>query len=180
MDFQCTDEIGHPVDSVLRLIRDDMPAIVPYLNDVEEIRVLERKDEPGGVRLTNLWRASTRAAPAVVQKFVTPDLVTWNDHAFWPSGANRAEWRLEPRVGGRLFECTGTTSVVPGAREGTSRLEVKGRLSVYPERVPGVPRLLAGTLRPKVESFIVSMIVPNLQTLARGVQGYFDDPARKA
>lgn len=179
MDFQCTDEIGHPVDAVLRLLRDDMPSIVPYLNDVEEIRVLERREEPGGLRLVNLWRASTSAAPAVVQKFITPDLVSWNDHAFWPAGASRAEWRLEPRVGGTLFECTGVTTVLPGARDGSSRLEIKGTLRVYPERVPGVPRLLAGTVRPKVESFIVSMIVPNMKTLARGVQGYLDDPARK-
>lgn len=179
MDFQCADEIGHPAGSVLRLLRDDMPAIVPYLSDVDEIRVVERTDEPGGVRLVNTWRASTSAAPAAVQRFVTPDLVTWNDHAFWPEGASRAEWRLEPRVGGRLFECTGTTSVLPGAREGTTRLEIRGALRIYPERVPGVPRLLAGTLRPRVEAFIVAMIVPNMKSLARGVQGYFDDPARR-
>lgn len=181
MDFQCADEVGYPVERVLALVRDDMPAIVPYLNDVEEIRVVERKEEPGGLRLTNLWRGSVNAAPAVVQKFVTPDLVSWTDFAFWPAGAARAEWRLEPRVGGELFECTGTTSVLPGAREGTARLQIRGALHVHPERVPGVPRLLAGTLRPRIESFIVGMIVPNLQALARGVQGYFDDDtARRA
>ncbi|MCO5166530.1 MAG: hypothetical protein M9894_09215 [Planctomycetes bacterium] len=180
MDFECSDEVSYPVERLYRLIRDEMPAILPYLDDVEEIRVLEREEQPGGLRLVNLWRGSVKAAPAVVQRFITPDLVTWTDHAFWPTDANRAEWRLEPRVGGKLFECSGTTSVLPGSREGTSRLQVRGALHVHPERLPGVPRLLAGTIRGAVESFIVGMIVPNLKTLARGVQRYHDDQARQS
>jgi len=179
MDFECVDEVGYPLDDVYRLIRDDMTAIVPYLSDVEEIKVLERKEEPNGLRLTNLWRGSVSAAPRVVQSFITQDLVTWNDHAFWPNDRKVAEWRLEPRVGGKLFDCSGTTAVIPGLREGTCKLQIRGRLNVYPERLPGVPRLLAGTLRGKIEGFVVGMIVPNLQTLARGVQGYFDDKAKK-
>lgn len=177
MEFECTDDVGYPSEAVYRLIRDDMTAIVPYLKDVDAIEVLERKEEPGGLRLVNLWRGSVSAAPSIVQKFMTPDLVTWTDHAFWPKERTHAEWRLEPRVGGKLFECTGTTAVLKGAQEGACRIQVKGRLSVYPERLPGVPRLLANTIRSKVEGFIVSMIVPNLQTLAHGVQGYFDDHA---
>lgn len=179
MDFECVDDVGYPLDDVYRLVRDDMTAIVPYLSDVEEIKVLERKEEEHGLRLTNLWRGSVSAAPRVVQGLITPDLVTWTDHAFWPKDRKVAEWRLEPRVGGKLFDCSGTTSVIPGLREGTCRLQIRGRLNVYPERLPGVPRLLAGTLRGKIEGFIVGMIVPNLQTLARGVQGYFDDEAKK-
>jgi hypothetical protein len=174
MDFECTNDVAYPLDAVHRLVRDDMPAIVPYLKDVEEIRVLDRKDEPTGVRITNLWRGSASAAPSIVQRFVTPDMVTWTDHAFWRNDRPQAEWKLEPRVGGRLFECTGTTTVLPGAREDACRIQIKGRISVYPERLPGVPRLLAGTIRGKVEEFVVGMIVPNLRSLSVGVQGYFD------
>jgi hypothetical protein len=179
MDFECTDEVGHSGEEVYHLLRDRQEQIVPYLADVEEIKVLERTDEPGGVRLVNLWRASMDQAPSVVRKFLTPDLVSWKDHAFWPAGERRVEWRLEPRVGGNLFECTGSTTILPGARDGTCRIQVKGRLGIYPERLPGVPRILAATIRSKIESFVVSMIVPNMQTLARGVQGYFDDQARR-
>lgn len=179
MDFECTDDVGRPGDAVYELIRDRMESIVPYLADVEEIRVLERKDEPGGLRLVNQWRASMDQAPSVVRKFLTPDVVSWKDHAFWPKDARRAEWWLEPRVGGKLFECTGTTTVLPGPTDATCRIHVKGKLGIYPERLPGVPRLLAGAIRSKIESFVVSMIVPNMQTLARGVQGYFDDQAKK-
>jgi hypothetical protein len=179
MDFECVDDVGYPLEDVYKLVRDDMTALVPYLKDVEEIRVVERKDEGTGLRIVNVWRGSMSAAPSVVQKFITPDLVTWTDHAFWPHDKKQAEWRLEPRVGGKLFECTGTTSLVPGLAEGTCRIQIRSRLNVYPERLPGVPRLLAGTVRGRIEGFIVDLIRPNLQTLSRGVRGYFDDKARQ-
>lgn len=178
MQFQCADEVGYPLDEVFALVRDDMPALRPYLPDVEEITVLTRQEEAEGIRLVNQWRASTRSVPSVVQRFVKPDLLTWKDHAFWPHALKQAQWRLEPKVGGSLFECTGTTTLLPGAREGTTRIEIKGDLRVYPERLPGVPRFLAGSVRSKIEGFVVEMLVPNMQSMARGVQGYFDDKQR--
>lgn len=89
----------------------------------------------------------------------------------------RAEWRLEPTIGGRLFECTGTTSML-AAGDDRCRIKIEGEINVYPDRLPGVPRLLASRIRGPVEQFIVNMIVPNLQSMARGVQAYFD--AQKA
>lgn len=179
MRFQCADPVGYPVDLVYHFIRDEMPKLVPYLSDVDAIEVLERKEEPGGSRITNLWRGSHARVPAMLHKLITPDLLTWKDHAFWPKDARHAEWTNEPRFGGKLFECKGKTTIAPGNREGTCRVEIAGELNVYPERLPGVPRLLAGSIRGKVESLIVAMIVPNLQTMAKGVQGYFDDQGAK-
>ncbi|MGE0707804.1 MAG: hypothetical protein AB7N76_13155 [Planctomycetota bacterium] len=176
MKFQCEDEVGHPVEEVFALIRDDMPSLVPYLNDVEEIRVLTRTDAgEGKVRILNLWRGSAKKAPTVVQKFLSPDLLTWKDDALWHSEApRRAEWKLLPNLGGSLFTCTGTTSLL---ERGPNRMAIRieGEINVYPERLPGVPRILAGKLRGKIESFVVDMVVPNMQTMARGVQAYFDD-----
>jgi len=174
MQFQCVDEVGYPLADVFGLVRDDMTALVPYLPDVEEIVVESRRDEPGGIEIVNVWRGSPDAAPKVVRKFLNPELLSWKDHAFWPAEATRAEWRLEPKVGGSLFECTGTTTVREVGPE-TTAIEVRGDLRVYPERLPGVPKLLAGKLRSKIEGFVVEMLVPNMQTMARGVQGYFDD-----
>jgi nitrogen fixation protein len=176
--FQCEDEVGHPVAKVFALIRDDMPALVPYLNDVEEIVVVERKDEgEGRMRILNLWKGSSSKAPRVVRKFLSPDTLSWKDHALWHSDVpRRAEWRLEPKVGGSLFECLGTTSLIEKGPQSTL-IRIEGNLDIYPERLPGVPRLLAGKSRGKIESFVVAMLVPNMQTMARGVQAYFDDQA---
>ena len=176
MRFQCIDDVNHRLEKVLCLVRDDMPAIVPYLNDVRGIETLSREDkEDGRVQLVSLWRGSPDRAPAVVQKFLSDDLLSWKDHALWyPSGPARAEWRLEPKIGGTLFDCTGTTALLE-PEPGKTQIKIHGDLKIYPEKVPGVPRILAGRLRTKIEAFVVEMIVPNLQTMARGVQNYFDD-----
>jgi hypothetical protein len=176
LKFQCIDEVQRGAQEVFTLLRDHQPDLLPYLNDVEEIRVLERREEEDGrVRIVNLWRGSAQKAPAAVRKFLSPDLLSWNDHALWhPDGPPRAEWRLEPKVGSSLFECDGTTSIV-ATGAGACEIRIAGDLRIYPERVPGVPRLLAGRLRSKIESFVVDMIVPNMQTMARGVTNYFDD-----
>jgi hypothetical protein len=180
MKFEVEDDVSHPRDDVYGLIRDDMPLLLPYLNDVDAIIVLESKQEEGGLRILNEWRGSAAAAPAVVRKFLKPETLSWKDHAFWPEGGYRAEWRLEPKVGGSLFDCSGTTSVLAGDTPGACKIRIQGNLNVYPERLPGVPRLLAGRMRGKIESFVVGMILPNMQTMSRGVQGYFDDKQREA
>jgi hypothetical protein len=178
MLFQCIDEVRHPVETVFHLLRDDMTSLVPYLSDVEAIEVLECKDlGDGKLNIINLWKGSSAKAPRMIQKFLTPDLISWKDHAVWHSeGTRHAEWRLEPKHGGSLFECTGTTRIEEKS-PGVCQIRIDGDLRVYPERLPGVPRILAGKLRTRIESFVVAMVVPNLQTMATGVQAYFDDKA---
>ena len=177
MRFECVDDVGHGAEEVFLLLRDAQPSLVPYLNDVEEIVVTERREEAGVVHITNLWKGSANKAPALVQKFLSPDLLSWRDHATWHDGEERyASWRLDPKVGGRLFECSGKTTI-SAAGPGKCRIKIQGDLRVYPERLPGVPRLLAGKLRGKIEAFVIEMLVPNMQTMARGVQAYLDDKA---
>lgn len=178
MDFTCSDTVTHPAEVVHGLLRDDMTKILPYLPDVAAIEILTREDEERGVRLVNLWRASETAVPKVAKAFLKPEMLTWKDHALWLHAERRAEWRLEPNVGADLFTCSGSTSVVP-ADDASCRIDVRGTLEVYPERVKGLPRLLAGKMRSTIESFVVRMIVPNMETMARGVQGYLDDQSQQ-
>ncbi|MCA8924225.1 MAG: hypothetical protein KDD82_20615 [Planctomycetes bacterium] len=178
MEFTCSDRVTHPAEVVHSLLRDDMTKILPYLPDVDAIEVLTREDEATGVRIVNLWRASEGAVPRVAQAFLKPEMLTWKDHALWLHEARKAQWRLEPNVGGDLFDCNGSTTVTPDG-DGACRIDVAGALNVYPERVKGVPRLLAGKMRSTVESFVVRMIVPNMETMARGVQGYLDDQSQQ-
>jgi hypothetical protein len=177
MRFECVDDVRHPAGQVFLLIRDAMPSLVPYLEDVQEIVVTDRREEGSSVHITNLWKGSAAKAPKLVQKFLTPELISWKDHATWKDDeVCFATWRLEPKVGGRLFECSGKTTIRPKTPE-TCEIHIQGDLRIYPERLPGVPRLLAGKLRGKIESFVVNMLVPNMQTMAGGVQNYLDDQA---
>ena len=121
MDFTCSDTVTHPAEVVHLLLRDDMTQILPYLPDVDGIEVLTREDEDRGVRLVNLWRASEGAVPKVAKPFVKPEMLSWKDHALWLHGARKAEWRLEPKVGGELFTCSGSTTRLTVPRPGPRR-----------------------------------------------------------
>jgi len=177
--FENVDQVGHPIESVFHLVRDEMPKLVPYLNDVESIVVETFETRADGkIECVNVWHGSDGKVPALVRKFLKPDALCWTDYAVWTDDASdrprRAEWRLEPRIGANLFTCTGTTSVIPDG-EGACQIKIEGDLQVYPERLPGIPKLLAGKVRGKIESFVVALLVPNMQTMALGVQNYFDD-----
>tara|TARA_R110002072_G_scaffold1101_3_gene9192 strand:+ start:152 stop:700 length:549 start_codon:yes stop_codon:yes gene_type:complete len=173
--FECVDEVRHSASKVFTLMRDEMPSLVPYLDDVQEIVVTDRRQEGSSVYVTSLWRGSANKAPKLVQKFLSPEVLSWTDHATWNQvEVCYATWRLEPKVGGRLFECSGTTTVREKTPE-SCEIQIEGDLRIYPERLPGVPRLLAGGLGGKIESFVVNLLVPNIQDMARGVRSYLDD-----
>jgi hypothetical protein len=43
------------------------------------------------------------------------------------------------------------------------------------KKMPGVPRILAGRIAPKLESFIVMLITPNLEKVNQSIERYLDD-----
>ncbi len=171
MKINVSDELPLPAEEVFLLIRDRMPELVPYLHDIEDIIVTERVDDGDSVRIVNLWRGSLDKVPSPVMKFVKPDLATWNDHAVWTTADRTATWRLEPRVGAKIFECEGTTRIVE-IDDGRCRLVLDIDLNIHPERVPGVPRLLARRFGGRVEGFIAGLLTPNMKNLAGSVRAW--------
>jgi hypothetical protein len=59
------------------------------------------------------------------------------------------------------------------------RFTIRGELKVDAAKVRGVPRLLAGTIGPAVESFLVGRIQPNFLTVAKGVERWLREGGGK-
>ena len=68
----------------------------------------------------------------------------------------------------------GTNTFVP-VSENSMRFTIRGDLKVDAAKVRGVPRLLAGTVGPAIESFLVARIQPNFLTVAKGVERWLRD-----
>jgi hypothetical protein len=166
--------ISEPVplgaEEVLHLLRDDMPALVPYLYDIDRIEVTERREEGDVVHIVNLWFGDMAKVPGPLRKFAKPELFSWTDYASWSSAKRQASWRLEPRVGARAFECHGTTTLVD-ADEG-ARIEMDINIDIYPENIPGIPKFIAKRLLPQIERAIEKQITPNLRNLAVSIRRY--------
>jgi len=102
---------------------------------------------------------------------VSAELLSWRDNATWTTATRLATWRLESRVGAQIFTCSGTTQVLPEGEE-QSRLHLEVDLEVYPDRVPGVPKLIARRIRGVVEQTIANQVRPNLENLAGSIRAY--------
>jgi hypothetical protein len=51
-------------------------------------------------------------------------------------------------------------------------VRVQVELNIHAERLPGVPKLIAGRIVPAVEQFVRRLLQPNLTSLAQGLQAY--------
>jgi len=171
MRIQVSERVPLSAHDTFHLLRDDMPKLVPYLYDVERIEVVERKEDGDRVHIVNLWHGDTSKIPGPVRAFVKADLFSWKDHATWTASTRQASWRLEPRIGARAFECTGTTRIVEDGGAGCS-LQMDIDLQIHPENVPGVPTLLAKRFRSQIEDAIAKQITPNLKNLAVSIRRY--------
>ena len=173
MKLNVSEALPLPADEVFHLLRDHMPRLVPYLYDISRIDVTDRSEDGDIVRLTNHWYGDLASVPGPVRKFASQDLFSWKDHATWTTSTRSASWWLEPRVGGRVFECKGTTAV---HQEGdASSLHMDIDLQIHPQNVPGVPKILARRFAPQVEAAIAGQLTPNMKNLAVSIRRYAAD-----
>ncbi len=174
MQFEYDELINHPISKVYPLIRDKMADVVPYLPNVESIVVVEREEKgEGKLRLLNRWQGKSGAIPRIVRPFVTSEMRIWEDDALWFDDEHKVEWTFFTKSFDRLYDCSGVNSFHV-KDENTTRVVIKGKLDVYPERLKAVPKMLARKARPKVEQFLIKMITPNLKELPQAVQTYLD------
>ena len=174
MRIDVVQEIGHPIEKVFASMRDELPGIADFLSGVESIETTEREElGPGRVRLLNVWQANKENVPKAVRPFVTRKMLRWKDHAEWHEEDHSVRWRFETFQLDKLFECSGGNQFEQVAA-GRTRMRIQGELQIYPERIPGVPRILARRIKPKIEKFIMKMVGTNLGDLANGLKQFLD------
>ena len=170
MKINVSEPLPLSVDEVFHLLRDDMPSLVPFLFDIERIQVTDRREEDERVHIVNLWFGDMSKVPGAIRKFVKQDLFSWKDHATWTTSTTAATWRLEPRVGAKAFECSGTTRIHAEGEQTMLSMDID--LLIHPENVPGVPKFLARKFRPQIEAAIEKQITPNMKHLAVSIRRY--------
>jgi hypothetical protein len=172
--LEADSRISFPRELVFRTYRDRLPELVPHLPNVKAITVQKREDAPGGqagvTKLLNLWEAKGDI-PKPAQTVIKPEMLAWLDHATWNQNDWTVEWRVETRMFTDAIKCSGKNRYVE-LDANSVRLEIRGDLSVDLKSVPGVPRLLAGTIAPIVEKFVIALLTPNLVSVAKGLEAF--------
>ena len=177
MNFDSETLVSHPASAVLETMVDRMEDIVPFLDTVDSIETLEREELDGGrIRIVRRWQGSESSAPPALAAFVTADMLAWIDTAIWHPEEYAVDWSIATSMS-KLYECGGRNSFgpAPDDPENATLMRVSGELTVYPDKVPGVPGFLARRLAPQVEKFVVNLLKPNLLDVGKGLQGYLDN-----
>jgi nitrogen fixation protein len=170
MKFEVIDPIPLSVDEAFLLLRDQMTALVPFMEDTEEIVVVEREELEGQVKMTNRWRASRDKIPSAVRSFIKPETLSWHDHATWTTADHTGRWELDTLGSDKLFSCRGETSLY---EEGSQTyLKIAIEFEVYPERVPGLPKFLAKKIGGQVEKMIGELLSSNMKQMAQSMTAY--------
>lgn len=166
MYIESEDRIEQSPDEVYPLVRDDLPKLLPYLPDVEEIKQLSfERESDTRVRVVNRWRAKA-AIPAMAKKFLPADLLVWTDRALWKDDVYQVEYKLE----GFGYDVEGTNYFSPDGD--ATLLKVTATVTIHPEKFK-IPRLLFKKVFPAVEGLVKKAVQPNLTSLAKGLKAYF-------
>lgn len=170
MKIETTAEIAFPRDVVFKTYRDHLPQLVPYLANVRAISVTSRADEGSLVKFVNRWKGGGEI-PSVVRKFLSEDLLEWDDLATWNAEEFTCAWQTIVPAFRDAVDARGKNTFVERT-PGVTTLTISGELKVDAAKVKGVPRLLAGTVGPVIETFLVAAIKPNLVAVAKGVEKF--------
>lgn len=162
-------EIPYPREEVFKVYRDKLPDLVPYLPNVRGIVVQSRSDEGPTTKLLNRWKGGGEI-PGVVRKFLSEDLLEWDDHATWHLDQFTCDWRTVVPAFKDAVDSSGMNRYEDLG--GRTRVVITGQLNVDAGKVKGVPRLLAGTVSPAIEAFLVNAIKPNLVAVSKGVEKF--------
>lgn len=174
MKIHSESRIDFPLIQVYETYRDRLPEISAYMLDIREIEVVRREPRDKGPFLLNIWKAENRI-PSVAKKVVRPDMLQWEDHADWDDANTHVDWRLVIPAFQDQVRCSGRNAFF--AAGDATRVVLSGDLDIDIKRIPGVPRVLAGRLKPQIEQFIVKLVQPNLEKVNGSLEQFMRDHA---
>ena len=172
MEIRSESRIRHPREVVYRAYRDRLPEIVKYLPDVREIIVHAREETDRLVTLHNEW-ISERDVPAAARRVIKPEYLRWDDYALWHEEGWYCDWRIKTKALTDAVDCSGRNAFVADGVH--TRVVLSGHLNMNLREIPGVPKILASSLAPQVERFIVSLITPNLEKVNQSLERFLDE-----
>ena len=173
MKIHSESHIHHPLEQVYQTYRDHLSEIAPYTPDIKEIIVNAREDRPSGPKIHNIWVAD-RDIPKVAKGIIKPDMLRWDDFAEWDDTARHVNWVLNIPAFPNQVKCAGRNAFFADGPDRT-RVVLTGSLEINAKNIPGVPRIVAGRLAPKIETFIVKLITPNLEKVNHSLERFLDD-----
>jgi hypothetical protein len=168
----------HAPDLVWKTVRDRLPELIRFIDDIDKVTIEARKSRPdGSMLLINEWRAKVRI-PSMLSSIITKDMLVWTDRAEWREKTHECHWQIEPHFRPEMMVCEGSTFYKPAMGGRGTRVIFQGMLDVKrPELLP-VPNSIRGVVAMAVESFVASLIPKNFQKVINALNRLLESNSR--
>ncbi|MCC6623403.1 MAG: hypothetical protein IT385_19240 [Deltaproteobacteria bacterium] len=174
MKFEDITSIDEPARASFDAMLWHLEELVPFMDNVAEIRTLKIEELPDGRVVTERrWQGTASSVPALIRPFVTKNSLAWMDYATWTPAEWKCEWRIENKHS-KYSSCAGINLFEPHpeAPESRTRCVIAGDFSVYGDRLPAIPKFLGLKMAPKIESIILGFMLPNFRSCSAGIAEY--------
>lgn len=166
--------VKQPVDVLWATVRDRLPELVPRLDDVAAVTVIERTEVgPDQVRLVNEWRAEQRI-PDAVARVVQSNDIGWIDHNEWDGTTHVCRWSIEPNVFPEHITCSGATSYTEAMGGRGSRVTFEGTFELAPGALSGFASALERPISAFVETMVTTLIPKNARNVIEAAASLLD------
>ena len=172
--FKSITIVKYPLQSVWATIRDNLPGLVPLMEDVEKVTLLDRQEQSNGtVRIDNLWQANPRLL-ALLKLNLNPENLAWVDRSEWHTPVFECHWRIEPRFMPEHIQSWGVARYEPAIGGRGTRITFEGQIGAVNNGSGVLPSFLDGPRLRGFETLAGSLIPNNLRKLTEAVSVYLD------
>lgn len=176
--FRSFTMVKHPIEQIWAAMRDRLPEVAVYLDDLESIVTLERSHGPDGrLLLLNRWHARQRI-PSILQGMLGTDVISWIDQAEWNDATFCCEWRITPSVLPDYIDCHGMTRYEPAMAGRGTRVSFDGTFELRPGALSRIPATLEPAIVGLVENIVSTVIPRNLAKAINSAGQLIGDSAR--
>lgn len=156
--------LKRPRQELWTAMRDHLVEFGGQIADIEEIRQLERTEDPDGtVRIVNQWRVRQQV-PAVIRSILKTGELSWIDRNTWNAGSFTCEWAIEPQFLTDYIACSGKTMFADAMGGQGTRVTFEGTFDLKPGllgSLGSIEAILSGFL----ESIVTTIIPRNLRAV---------------
>jgi hypothetical protein len=168
MEFKTISMIKEPADQVWETFRDRFEEIGEQVDDLEYIRLQEKKENASGQLVSVYeWRANPNL-PAIVKSYIQPSMLTWDDTATWDADQKVCYWQIESHYFREKMQCSGSTSFSPAMGGRGCKLTFEGNIH-WEGGLSQLMGIMEGPIARAVENVISKMVPKSFHKVSSAV-----------
>lgn len=174
MNFKTISIIKFPVETAWITMMNKLPDIAQDVSDLESITEIERiKNDDRSITIVNTWKAKPKL-PAIVVKYIQPEMLAWTDTAKWIEKEKIIEWQIRSHYFYEQMHCKGTTAFETAMGGKGCRLTFSGSLEWKGKVLSLGLGIFDSTIDKAVEGVLTQMIPSNFRKITEVMTKYIE------